>query len=406
MKVLKFFSVFILVAGLILGSVIYLNWTAFKLVFTDPETFSEGSEWIEKTYSLAGLVEYMDENHQHVSVVSLNLDMPEDNLLFQEHTPRVMGAISNIFLLMEMERQIDAGILDANLTIEISDIDAYLMPGWYENQHRNAIRSVAGRNSSIPLSDLPRLLTESYSQPASDFAFFLLGPENVNELIYTAGNGLIEPWFPASGIQATINMREENTDRRDKVTALLEMTTEERSGLFNEMATRYATDQEYRQQVQNRAEHIRNRPFRDERAIHGLWSKTDPKAFAMAVTPVFTREFISEEASNRIISFMKWAGEDPVVRQHTTEYGALFGSRLSYITGLDFGTSAYTNHSFVQVVFFDDLPVSFFLHMSSNHMNQDLQRRLIYDPEMRRLTDNASRQELHSSPSPESAGID
>ena len=66
MKAFKTLLIFFAVTAGILGMVIGLNWTAFKVVFSDPESFSEGSEWIEKTYSLAGLDEKLEAPPQQV----------------------------------------------------------------------------------------------------------------------------------------------------------------------------------------------------------------------------------------------------------------------------------------------------------------------------------------------------
>jgi hypothetical protein len=53
---------------------------------------------------------------------------------------------------------------------------------------------------------------------------------------------------------------------------------------------------------------------------------------------------------------------------------------------LSFGVSAYGKSPFVQAIFFDNLPVAFWFHMSSNLMHQDYARRLIWDPELREVT--------------------
>ena len=53
---------------------------------------------------------------------------------------------------------------------------------------------------------------------------------------------------------------------------------------------------------------------------------------------------------------------------------------MGMLSGIDFGTSAYDAHTSVQAVFFDQLPVAFWLHLSANHMQEDYQQRLIWDP--------------------------
>ncbi|MGA1464646.1 MAG: hypothetical protein ACO363_02765 [Balneolaceae bacterium] len=55
---------------------------------------------------------------------------------------------------------------------------------------------------------------------------------------------------------------------------------------------------------------------------------------------------------------------------------------MGLLNGIDIGTSKYTGNTTVQAVFFDRLEIAFWFHMSSNHMHQDFQQRMMYDPAM------------------------
>ena len=70
------------------------------------------------------------------------------------------------------------------------------------------------------------------------------------------------------------------------------------------------------------------------------------------------------------------------ISRHFTDYGAIYDNRMGLLTGIDFGTSGYTGDTTVQAVFFDRIQIAFWFHMSSNHMHQDFQQRLIFDPAM------------------------
>lgn len=394
MKAFKFLLVFFLLAGAVLGGIIALNWTAFKVVFSDPQAFSEGSEWIEKTYSLAGLTQYMQANPEHVSVVSLHTSNPEGHVMYNETEPRVMGAVGNIFLLIEYVNQLESGRISEDDRIAVADINRYVVPSWYESGHATAMEQIHDGSGEVALSDVITLVTEHYSQAASDWLFFHLGPERINALIEQQGEGKIEPWMPGSGIQVAITLREEGLDEGQAAEALLERPVAERAQLFTDYARRYVSDADFAERVQSQSSPIRNRLISDERLIHRLWSKAEPLRLTEIAVSVVEAGLVSEDSAAIIDSYLDWVSVDPVVQQHTEEYNALFGSRLGYLTGLDYGTSAYTGARYVQTVFFDDLPVAFFMHMSSNFMNQDLQRRMIYDPDMRRLVDMASKNEL------------
>ncbi len=390
-KILVFFGWFSLAAFIIFFIIIGFNWTAFKAVFTDREAFAEGAEWVEKTYSLAGLVEFIEANPHHVSIVSLNVNDPDDRLLLKEDEMRVLGATGNILLIMEYARQVHEGMLEPEERINLDDIARFRVPGWYGNQFRNAARNLNPVDNTVSLEETIILVSRHYSQAASDWLFFKLGPENVQNLIDSLGNGSIEPWIPASGIKLAMINRDSGLSKQDLVQQLRDMPVKERAEILTEYAHTYKTDDEFRSVIQKTAPRLRDRKLTEERMIHGLWTKAEPLVFTEILKQLYRGEFINEEVSEYVISFMAWAHEDPIVRQHTQDYSAIFENRLGYLSAADMGTSVYTNQSYVQTVFFYDLPIAFWLHMSSNHMNHDFQRRLIYDPELRRITAEAAK---------------
>lgn len=394
MKVLKFASIFLLVTFLVFLVVVGLNWTAFKAVFSDREAFAEGTEWVEKTYSLAGLAEYIEAHPNHVSIVSLNIHEENDHLFFQEKQPRVLGALSNLFLLMEYSRQVHLDKVSPHEPVSVEELARFVVPGWYESGHRNAIRNLDVTNGKVTLDDTALIISKHFSQAASDWMFFHLGPDRVNTLIDSLGQGKIEPYIPGSGVQIAVIMREEGESIQDAVARLKTIPINERAELFTEYARLYVTDDAFRVEVNGRSGGLRDRLLSEERLIHSLWSRGEPLAFTAALRIVFEDRFVNPQVSAHVRSWLEWVGADNVVRQHTTYYAAQFESRLGYLSALDMGTSVYTGNSYIQTMFFDFLPVSFWLHMSSNYMNQDYQRRLIYDPEMRRLTELAARQKL------------
>lgn len=386
MKVLKFLIAFLIIASALFAVIIGVNLTAFKAVFSDRSSFAEGSEWIERTYSLAGLVEFIEAHPQHVSIVTFNIDDPSESILYNEEEMRPLGALFGLFLVMEYVNQVEAGIIDPKSRISVDEINAYIVPGWYESANRNAIRNLRSRDNTVSLNDIITLITKHFSQAASDWLFFHLGADNVNQLTDSLGNGFIERYAPAAGIQSAIILRDADMTKEEAVQFYLHLDPIERSNIFQNYALKFVEDYDFRNRVKKAAPRLRDRQLADERRVHRLFSRAQPIIFTQIAGQIFRREYIDEEVSNEILERFLWVGKDPVVRQHTTIYGALFESRLSYLSALDFGTSVYTGKSFVQTVFFSDLPIAFWLHMSSNFMNHEYQRRLIYDPEMRRIT--------------------
>jgi len=59
MRLIKFIAAFLVPALLVFLIAFGLNWKSTKLFFENRESMAEGSEWVEKTYSLSGLGQYV-----------------------------------------------------------------------------------------------------------------------------------------------------------------------------------------------------------------------------------------------------------------------------------------------------------------------------------------------------------
>jgi hypothetical protein len=109
-----------------------------------------------------------------------------------------------------------------------------------------------------------------------------------------------------------------------------------------------------------------------------------PQTTAADITDLLARlwrnEIISAEVSEAVKDKMSWAFNADGIQRSFTDYGAFYDARMGMLSGIDYGTSIYDDHTSVQAVFFDKLPVAFWLHMSANHMQEDYQQRLIWDP--------------------------
>jgi hypothetical protein len=115
-----------------------------------------------------------------------------------------------------------------------------------------------------------------------------------------------------------------------------------------------------------------------------------PQATTRELTDLMLRlwndKILSEEISKRVKTKLRWPmGSEPIARSFE-DYGAIYDNRMGLLVGIDFGTSAYDGHTSVQAVFFDRLPVGFWVHMSANYMQEDFQQRLIWDPALYETT--------------------
>jgi hypothetical protein len=121
-RAFKFLLTFLAAAAFVFAMVIGLNYSGFETLFENEEGMAEGSQYIENTYSLAGLAEFIGEHPEWVSITSYNVNNPDSGISYREDVPRALGATGNIFLVMEYERQVANGILDPTELISLEEV--------------------------------------------------------------------------------------------------------------------------------------------------------------------------------------------------------------------------------------------------------------------------------------------
>ncbi|MBO6585998.1 MAG: serine hydrolase [Gracilimonas sp.] len=380
-RALKFLFTFLAAAAFVFALVIGLNYSGFETLFENEEGMAEGSQYIENTYSLAGLAEFIGEHPEWVSITSYNVNDPDSGIFYQEDIPRALGATSNLFLLMEYERQVAEGLLDPDETISLKEIEKFALPEISENNHNKLIEEF--ESGTAPLDDVVLAMLQNSDLVSADYLWFRLGEENIRSLIDTVGMPETALPLPFSGMYMRINPALNDT------AALSSMSFTEFAEQSISEATKLRDDQEYNQQVKNQFYDDRlSLTFMQERDALTYFPQATTSQLADLMSSLIENRVISEEVSEAIKEKLRWPmGSEPISRSFE-DYGAIYDNRMGLLGGIDFGTSIYDGHTSVQAVFFDQLPVGFWVHMSANHMQEDYQQRLIWDPALYETTQN------------------
>jgi len=378
-SIIKFLSLFFVSAVFIFGIVFGLGWEGFQTLFQNEEGLAEGSEWIEKTFSLKGLTEYIAENPQHVSVVSFNVNDPDSGIFYNAETPRTMGALQNLLLLIEYERQAELGQIDPEKTVTPNELTPYLLPGIGESNHREALKNIPPDENGYLKTDKLVGAMVQYNDPAiADWLWFQLGKEHVLNLPALLNLNHTDAPLPYSGIYLGISPHYEGDSLNQRI--------------MIEAAQKYAGDEAFHAKIKQlfREEGL-GLTFMEERDALSRFPQTQPKEFARLMARIQREELISEAVSRRIKEKLGWVMQSQNIADSFESYGAMYDNRMGLLNGADFGTSAYDEHTSAQAVFFDRLPVGFWIHMSANHMQEDFQQRLIWDPALFETTLNQIR---------------
>lgn len=387
MRNIKFFGGLLLVIISILALVFFLNRQVFETVYNNRAALAEGSEWVEKTYSLAGLVEYIDENPQNVSVTSLNLTYPDQSIHYQEDKPRVMGATGHIILLGAWVKAENEGHFPADSLVALEDIEQFRLPNVATSAHQISMNSLREKstNDMVELKHVAQMMIKNTHLASADFMFSLLGYDRIKAFTESNFGEEVEVPLPWSAFYILGQPMLHGEDSEARLAELNRLPHNElRKKALSEFEA-FQNDEQYHEQViQSFGGDGHNLNFTEQRDLYNLFPRGTSSALAEFSKSILDGEFVSSEASEMMYEILSWPMEEDATRRHLSRYGAVYDDRMSILGGVDMGESDYTSERYAQAILYDELPIGLWMHMSSNFMNQDYQKRLMYDPELHR----------------------
>ncbi|SMO44589.1 serine hydrolase [Gracilimonas mengyeensis] len=384
-RALKFLLVFLAAAAFVFAMVIGLNYSGFETLFENEAGMAEGSEYIENTYSLKGLAEFVGEHPEWVSITSYNVSNPDSGIFYRENIPRALGATANLFLLIEYERQVANGKLNPDETIEIAEIQKFALPEISENNHQKLIDTF--EDGTAPLDEVVKAMLQNSDLVSADYLWFRLGEQNLRALADSLNLPETALPLPFSGMYTTINPSLSDT------ASLSADNFPDFAQRSIQAARRLNENPAYNQRVKNQFEDGRlSLTFMQERDALAYFPRANTRFLAGLMQELLEDNIFTPKISNQIKTKLRWPmGSEPISRSFD-DYAAIYDNRMGLLGGIDFGTSIYDGHTSVQAVFFDQLPVGFWVHMSANHMQEDFQQRLIWDPALYETTLNQIQQ--------------
>lgn len=393
MRALKF-------AGAFLGALIVIfliifgtNLNALLILFENHGALKEGQEWVEKTHSLKGLTEYIAAQPEHVSVVSLASDNPDSSISYNGHTPRTMGRLANLFVLAEYVRQTEEGQLDPDEAVPYAHINRYQLPYMDATDHQDALArlrewSDGSSDSTVALKHVVEAAVRFNDTAIADYLLFRLGPDRIEALMDQLGIARTESPLPFSGLYITLNPHLQQRSTEAHFDSLSALSRLEFSRLVYDNSARLRTDDDFHRRVNALFEEEEGLGITFDKQRDGLafFPKTTAHEMAGLMEQLQQNRLLSPALSKRLKQILDWPLQSGRLQGDFETYGALYDNRMGMASGIDFGASSYSGEPFAQAVFFDELQVAFWFHMSSSLMHQDFQQRLIWDPALRAAT--------------------
>lgn len=393
MRILKFIGAFLGTFLIIFLIVFGFNMNALITLFENSDDIQEGYEWVEKTKSLKGLTEYIGAQPERVSIASLSIQNSDSSLLYNELAPRTMGRLSNFFLITEYVRQFESKKLDPDEQVSLDDIDKYQLPYMDESTHEDVknILDDQGKiseSNTVALGDLVEMSAKYNDLAISDFLYTRIGQQAVINLLERLKLEATEVPLPFSGLYITLNPSLQNMETEAWMDSLSAMSRTSFDSLVITNTQKLYNSQEYRTKInitfkEDEGLGIGFKKLRDALAF---FPKTTALEMARLMKQLMQDKLISKKVSTKMKDIMGWPLDGDRLNQDFNQYGAIYDNRMGLVNGIDFGRSTYSNEPFAQAVFFDELQIAFWFHMSSNLMHQDFQQRLIWDPALREAT--------------------
>ncbi len=395
MRALKFLGFFLGTLIIIFLATFGFKWNALTTLFQNRDAIQEGQQWVSKTGSLKGLTEYIGAQPKRVSLVSIAVGNPDSSLFYNAHTPRTMGRISNLFLLIEYVHQVQAGELNPNEQIPIEQVSRYQLPHIDQSNHKGMIEWLREqqkiRDNKIALHTLVQASVKFGDIALSDFLLFKLGIKNIKQLMNELQLQETELPLPFSGLYIVINPPA-GRSAAAHLDNLSFIPRDKFQQLVIKKARRYAQDNNFHKKtaLQFKDGYGTRLKFMKQRDALAFFPKTTAAEMAGLMKKLLQEKLISPRVSKRVKAFLTWPLEvNKRLNNYLKVYGAIYDTRMGMAAGIDFGRSAFTGQAYAQAVFFDDLQVGFWFHLSSNMMHQDFQQRLIWDPALQRATFSA-----------------
>lgn len=393
LRILKFIGAFLGTFLIIFLIVFGFNMNALITLFENSEELQEGQEWVSKTQSLKGLTEYIGAQPERVSIASLALNNPDSSILYNEHAPRSMGRLSNVFLLIEYARQVESGTLDSEEQVPLSEIDRHQLPYMDASNHDNAISTMRDRDkvtseNTIALADIVRMSISLNDLAASDYLFKRFGIDRMETLMNRLELEETELPLPFSGLYITLNPNIHGSSYQVWMDSLSSMSRTSFDSMVVATSDKFLSDDVFRDRVLKQFQNDEGMgiSFTQFRDILKFFPKTTAYEMASLMEQLQQEVLISESVSKIVKKFMSWPMEISRLQNDFKNYGAIYDSRMGLVNGIDYGTSTYSDEPFAQAVLFDELQVAFWFHMSSNLIHQDFEQRLIWDPALRQAT--------------------
>ncbi len=388
MRILKFLSVYLAFAALIFIIVIGWNWKEFTTVFDNSDALTDGQEFVEQTFSVGGMADFIRGHPEYVSVYSISLRSDSAQLSIEAEKPRTLGILSGSLLALHTVYAQQSGEINLKTAVSIDSVNLYQLPNHYRTAHEKSLDWLTenGRinDGTVQLASLVEVLVQYNSLAIHDYLLQRFGIQSIWQTLATFGLKDTVYLAPFSGYAIQLHPKILGGTFDQRFDSLMQLSENDRANAVYMSARAYIYNANFRDKVTNAFQEFESGiSFMQEKQAFAAYPQLSAKDLSSIFQQAISTEILNKESKQRLLGWMSWPMGDRTFTHLFHIYGGVFENRMSLAGGLDIAYSKERADTVIQTVLFDRIPIALWFHMSSKYIHQDYQRRLVWDAELR-----------------------
>ncbi|TNE73321.1 hypothetical protein EP331_04890 [bacterium] len=388
MRILKFLSVYLAFALFIFLLVIGWNWKEFTTVFDNSDALTDGQEFVEQTFSLGGMADFIRDHPEYVSVYSTSLHSDSAQLSIEANTPRTLGSLSSALLALHYVYAVQKQELNPETLVSMDSIAAYQLPNHYRTAQEKSVSWLNEHNyisnNQVSLENLVRVAIEYNSLAVHDYLLTHFGVANIQANLQELGLRDSLYLLPFSGLAIQLHPHILGGDFQTRFSTLKNLTGQERAQEVFTSTHSFIHNSAFREKVLNAFnEYESGIGFVQEKQSFDVFPQLSAKQLVQLFQSAITGTVLSKDSKTYLLNLLNWPMTDRTYSHLFHYYGGVFENKMSLASGIDIAFSKERQDTVVQAVFFDQIPIALWFHMSSKYIHQDYQRRIVWDQELR-----------------------
>lgn len=383
---------------LFIGSIAFIvvrNWDTVSVMWENATAMNEGSREAGTIRSPDDLVTYLAEHPERVSLVVRDAsEAAEARTSVRAGVARPAHRFSQMLLLAEAERQMEAGMLDSTAQVPLDSVGLFALPGVTSQAHDRAVDSLRSAglvsDGAVPLAAVVRGIETFTDAAAADWLMMRLGRETVLSLPEAYGLSASAAPRPATGVylawrdarRAALS-RGVSPDSAHHVAVETLANGLEVAGRSFDLAERLRADASFRQDVLAPLDDgVTELTFRQQRDLARVGHpRVAAEAFADVMASLVRGDLATAGVSARLSRQIEQQVK-PDSLGNTPRVSAIGSMAGAYPGMLHF--AGYARHADGQpdrvvVMVLEDLPLAVFYHLAQTGIDKGLVLQLLID---------------------------